>query len=64
MRFKGIGTRKLTDRLIIALAFSVILIIILLIFHINLYIQMSKTLLENPRYDQTRPIVKQADFKK
>lgn len=39
---KGFGTRKLTDRLIIALAFAVLLVIILLIFHINMYIEMSK----------------------
>lgn len=39
---KGFGTRKLTDRLIIALAFSVLLVIILMIFHINMYIEMSK----------------------
>lgn len=39
---KGFGTRKLTDRLIIALAFTVLLVIILLIFHINMYIEMSK----------------------
>lgn len=39
---KAFGTRKLIDRLIITLAFAVILIIILLIFQINLYFQLSK----------------------
>lgn len=32
------GTRKVTYRLIITLAFAVVLIIILMIFHLNVYI--------------------------
>lgn len=63
MKMKHIGTRKLTDRLLIALGFFVILIITLIIFHIILYVQMSNTLLEKSNYIQSEPN-KKPHFKK
>lgn len=42
---KGFRSRKLTDRLIIALTFAIISIIVLSIFYINLYVELSKQVL-------------------
>lgn len=64
---KAIGTRKLIDRLIIALAFSVLLIIVMLVFHINMYIQLSKhPLASNTKYTHIHPVVQhnKADFRR
>lgn len=62
MRMQKIGTRKLTDRLIIILISSIILAIILLIFNINVYLSMSKKL-ERSKYEKDERGEKR-DFKK
>lgn len=65
---KIVGSRKLIDRMIFALAFSAILLIIVLIFNIIMYMQFSQQVLiplsENSITD--RVIIRQnkIDFEK
>lgn len=47
---KSIGTRKLTDRLIIILGVAIILIISLLFAHLCMYIKLSNEVLVLPKY--------------
>lgn len=50
---KPFRSRKLTDRLIIALTIAIVLIIVLSIFYINLYVELSKQMLIQSNLQQT-----------